>query len=180
MPKRGTASSDHEVIQPTNDLRRKVREVPLRSPDDDPVRRAEAALNALSRHFEDWMEAEVSLVAESRDRWAAAGLSAGEPREAFFRAVHDVKGQATTLGYPLAARAAASLCLLIERTSPEAPPPLALIDSHVEGIRAIFREGARDPADRVGSALVEALDRITAAHVAEHGLPEPDDGPSPF
>ncbi len=38
-----------------------------------------------------------------------------QQREALFRAAHDIKGQAATLGFPLAAAVADSLCRLIER-----------------------------------------------------------------
>lgn len=168
MPQRGETTREY-------DLRAKVREIPRQSAEDDPVARAEAALVILSRHFDDWMEDEVSKIAATRDDWAATGLAPGEPREVFFRAVHDVKGQATTLGFPLATRAAASLCMLLERMDPARAPPQSLIDSHVEAIRAIFRERAKDASDKLGNALVSALDGVTKAFVAEHGLPETSD-----
>ncbi len=48
-----------EYIEAKNDLRKKVREIRRRSPADDPVKRAEAALQILSTHFDDWMLDEV-------------------------------------------------------------------------------------------------------------------------
>lgn len=175
MPTSGGHTADTEIIEAKNDLRKKVREVPLRSPDDDPVRRAEAALGVLSRHFEDWMKDEIGKIASCRDDWAKAGFAGGPVRDAFFRSVHDVKGQAATLGYPLAARAAGSLCLLLDRTTEDAPPPPGLVDSHVEAIRAIFREGAKQEDDRVGLALVSALEGVARQYVDEHGIPELED-----
>jgi hypothetical protein len=47
------------------------------------------------------------------------------------------------------------------------------VDSHVEAIRAIVRERAKGEGDRVGKALVDALDGVTAEWLAENGLPEP-------
>ena len=63
MPPSGKTSSGEEIIRATVDLRKKVREIPIRSPEDDPVRRAEAALEVLSKHFDDWMEDEVATIA---------------------------------------------------------------------------------------------------------------------
>ena len=116
------------------------------------------------------MEDEVDKVAVSHDAWIRSGHDVGLDRAAFFRAVHDVKGQAATLGFPLAARAAASLCLLLERMDPARPMPRDLVDSHVEAIRAIFRERAKSETDSVGSALVTALDSVTAGWIADNGL----------
>lgn len=173
MPGSGEA---YEIIEARNDLRAKVREIRVRSPEDDPVARAEAALGALSQHFDGWMADEVARMVERRDAWLAAGAGPGEARDGFHRAVHDLKGQASTLGFPLAARVAASLCTLLERTDPETAIPEPLVASHVEAIRAIFREKARDESDRIGAALAESLDRLTEGFVGEHGRPEnPED-----
>jgi hypothetical protein len=80
------------------------------------------------------------------------------------RMAHDIRGQATTLGFPLAARVGASLCRLLE----ESPPTdlhdgafTQLIDQHVDAIRAIVREGVSKTKHRVGEALTTELEAIT-------------------
>jgi chemotaxis protein histidine kinase CheA len=173
MPERAEAEP-YEIIEARNDLRAKVREVRTRSPEDDPIRRAEAALAVLSRHFDDWMADEVSAMSDRRDSWVAAGMPAGELREAFYRAVHDLKGQASTLGFPLASRVAASLCQLLDHVDPDETPPRALVDGHVDAIRAIFREKAKDETDRVGHELAATLDELTTDYLGEHGLFAPE------
>ena len=104
-----------EIIEAKNDLRKKVRRIRRLSPADDPVKRAEAAIKILSEHFDDWMADEINVMFAARDAWRATGYRDGEERNAFYRAVHDIKGQSTTLGFPLATQVAASLCTLIER-----------------------------------------------------------------
>jgi len=69
-------------------------------------------------------------------------------REEFFRAAHDIKGQAATFGYPLAAEVADSLCRLVEHAPDQQCVPPALIDQHVDGVRAIMRKDAVQPATR--------------------------------
>jgi HPt (histidine-containing phosphotransfer) domain-containing protein len=149
-----------DIIAARTTLKAKVRKLRGRSPADHPVARAEAALATLATHFDGWMCEEVSRVAESRAAWAASGFAAGAAREAFHRAVHDIKGEAATLGFPLAAQVAASLCLILDRSNPEMAAPEALIRAHVDAIRAIVREEARDPDDPVGRPLAEALSRL--------------------
>ena len=162
----------YEIIETKNDLRKKVREVRQKGPGDDPVSRAEASLKVLSRHFEDWIKDEIDVIGRTRDAWSNVGLVPGEEREAFFRAVHDLKGQATTLGFPLATRVASSLCALLEGIEDPKLLPGQLIDGHVEAIRAIYREKARTDDDRIGLALATTLDDITTAYLAQHGKPD--------
>lgn len=180
MPHRKSASTGpggFEMIEARNDLRSKVREIPVNSPADDPVARAEAAVGRLAQHFDDWMKDEVSKVLDGHDAWVSTGHDPGEPQRAFYRAVHDVKGQAATLGFPLAAKAAASLCALLDHMDPARPVPRQLIDSHVDAIGAIFRERAKSDDDRVGTALVEALESVTGQYLSENGLASAEDLP---
>ena len=164
-----------EYIEAKNDLRKKVREIRRRSPADDPVKRAEAALQILSAHFDDWMLDEVRSMFETRDAWAAVDYCEGEEKRAFHRAVHDIKVQSTTLGFPLATQVAASLCTLIERIERRDLLPIEMIDKHVDAIRAIVREKAKDENDRIGARLAAALVDLATAYVEAHGRPDVED-----
>ena len=166
-----------EIIEAKNDLRKKVRRIRRLSPADDPVKRAEAAIKILSEHFDDWMADEINVMFAARDAWRATGYRDGEERNAFYRAVHDIKGQSTTLGFPLATRVAGSLCSLLERVTERALTPVDLVNQHVDAIRAIVRERAKDEQNRVGSALTQTLLDVTEAYIARHGhVDEEDDG----
>ncbi len=164
-----------EYIEAKNDLRKKVREIRRRSPADDPVKRAEAALQILSTHFDDWMLDEVKSMFETRAAWAAVDYREGEEKQAFHRAVHDIKGQSTTLGFPLATRVASSLCSLLERVTDRALVPIDLINQHVDAIRAIVRERAKDEQNRVGAVLTQTLLDVAEAYLTHHGHVEEDD-----
>src|ERR1043165_7939740 len=84
----------------------------------------------------------------------------GLPREALFRAAHDIKGQAATLGFPLVAAVAESLCRLLEETHDPRRIPLDLVDQHVDAVRAIFREHGRARAEVVAEALTRRLRQV--------------------
>ncbi|WP_181703218.1 Hpt domain-containing protein [Chthonobacter albigriseus] len=168
MPPR---SKPVDLIEPRNDLRKKVREIPGSNPADDPVARAEAALKTLSVQFDGWMEAEVDTIAARRLAWAKTDYADGPKREEFYRSVHDLKGQAATLGFPLAAHVAGSLCSLLERLPGPSLLPLPLIEQHVDAVRAIFREKAKSETDRIGQELAHALTKVADEYLAEHGTP---------
>ncbi|RXF72026.1 Hpt domain-containing protein [Hansschlegelia zhihuaiae] len=148
--------ADHVVLRPPNRLKaRAVRHVdPKDSSEVDPVRRAEHALDLLSHEFDLWMNAEI-------DALEAARLATAKRRDAgsladLYRAAHDLRGQAATFGFPLAGEIADGLCDLMDALG-DRPPPQPLVDHHVEAIRAIVREGARDRDHPLGAALAAGL-----------------------
>jgi hypothetical protein len=79
-------------------------------------------------------------------------------RAALHRAANDVKGHAATLGYPLAARIAASLCDLLESELRPAP----LVVAHVDAIRVIVRDQVHDESEPTALALVQELESQSA------------------
>jgi HPt (histidine-containing phosphotransfer) domain-containing protein len=152
--------ADHEVIVPPNKLKKAV--VKNRAPgtDVDPVSRAEQALADLSSEFTQWMEMECRRLDAARNQAKQSGLSS-KSREELFRAAHDIKGQAATLGFPLIAPVAESLCRLIEHTPEPTRIPLTLIDQHVDGIRAIAHKNTQGDAETTAIRLAHRLRQVT-------------------
>jgi hypothetical protein len=132
---------DHELITPdTSKLRKLVRAA---APgDDDPIARAEEALAQISSEFETWMTDECERLDAARRKVREIGLNRTTKEELFLSA-HDVKGDSGTFGYPAVAPAADSLCRLLEHTPDISRIPTAIIDQHVDAVRAIVREYAR-------------------------------------
>ena len=148
--------ADHEVITPPNKLEGAVG----RAIDgDDPVARAEAALAQLSSEFSGWMDDECEKLDRARRNARQASMAALQ-REALFRAAHDIKGQAATLGFPLVAAVAESLSRLIEETHDPRRIPLDLVDQHVDAVRAIIREHGRPQAEAVAATLTRTLRQV--------------------
>jgi hypothetical protein len=161
---------DHQVIHPRNTLKQRagVTRADGDGLDEDAIRRAEQALKALSVQFDGWME---EAARKLGTRWAdveRAGTGDGR-LAALHRDAHDIRGQATTLGFPLASRVGASLCLILE----EAPvaslaeePVRRLIGQHVDAIRAITREGVAKASNPIGGVLASELETIAEGLVA--------------
>jgi HPt (histidine-containing phosphotransfer) domain-containing protein len=120
------------------------------------IARAEAAVEEISNDFPAWMQADVERLAQRHAEFVAT--KGAELHTALHRATHDVKGHAATLGYPLAARVAASLCDLLESEL----RPAALVAAHVDVIQMIVRDSVRDESDPAALALVEALEAQSA------------------
>lgn len=152
--------ADHAVIIPKRNLKGYARRARIKVDelgfDAEAIERAEAALADLSAEFEDWMAREVERLSAARDALAAGGLGQAT-RAALYAASHDIKGEAATFGYPLAARVAESLCRLLDGIAEDAAVPIGLIMQHVDAIRAIVRENAKGPDHPLALALAEEL-----------------------
>jgi HPt (histidine-containing phosphotransfer) domain-containing protein len=150
--------ADHEVITPPNELRKVV--TATLDPNDDPVARAEAALAQLSTEFSGWMHAECERLEVARQGVSTRGFTE-KAHEELFRAAHDIKGEAATFGYPALAGVAESLCRLLEHTPELTRIPLALVNQHVDAIRAIAREYGRADLPDIARTLTARLREVT-------------------
>jgi chemotaxis protein histidine kinase CheA len=128
----------HHVITQPNPLRRVLRRVPD-DDKDDPVARAEKALEGLSGEFKAWMAVEADRLSAAWDAIRNEGFSS-EARDELFHAAHDIKGDAVTFGFPSAGAAAESLCRIIEHAPELARVPSDLIMHHINAVQAIVRQ----------------------------------------
>ena len=164
--------ADYEIIKPKVDLRKKIRILPS-SPDFDPVAKAEEALERLSTNFGDWMKEEV---AKLQATWTTIGDSELDEEKVtlIFRSAHDIKGQAHTMGFPIAGMIAGSLCDLIEKVPTENLPKELLL-KHVQAITAVVNEDAREEDNLVGKELATELANRAGEIVEEFGLEKEKD-----
>jgi HPt (histidine-containing phosphotransfer) domain-containing protein len=163
--------ADYEVITPPHELRKAV--APADGVTDDPVARAEAALAELSSEFGGWMDSECDRLEAARRDVKRDGFTE-KTHDMLFRAAHDIKGEAGTFGYPAVAGIADSLCRLVEHTPEMARIPLALVDQHVDAIRAVVREYARPDLLEAAAALTKRLREVTDEFLRQENSFRPD------
>ncbi len=144
-----------EVFMPPNILKAKVGGT-VTGLDMAAVKRAEQAMEELKVEFTDWLTKDITRLGETYAAFAA-DMSAARAGE-LFRASHDLKGQATTFGYPLIARVASSLSKLIDELGSADKIPTPLVAAHVDAIRVIFRDKIKDISDLTALTLVEELE----------------------
>ena len=166
------AFKDHQVITPdTRKFRRIMRDALPGEP--DPVEAAERALSRLKSDFPQWMKDECAHLDAARQNVKNNELSK-ETSQELFLAAHNIKGDAATFGFPEVVRAADSLCRLIEHTPDMMRIPIALVDQHVDAIRAIVRETARPDVEEMAEALTSKLREVTDEFLAHETRGRPD------
>jgi HPt (histidine-containing phosphotransfer) domain-containing protein len=140
---------------------------------DDPVARAEAAMEKLAGEFTAWMYDECERLEAAREDVVRHGLTQ-KTHGPLFRAAHDIKGEAATFGYPALAGAADSLCRLLEHTPQLTHIPITLLDQHVSAVRAIFREYDRPYLSEMAAALTNKLRDVTNEFLEHENSFRPD------
>lgn len=151
---------NHQIIRPPHDLKKKAKPLKGNAQMEDPIAKAEQALQKLSANFSIWIEDEVAHLVE---KWGAAkddSLSK-DSLDTLFRAAIDIKGQAETFGYPIAGFIADSLCRLIEHGQAGHSMPYQLVDQHVQAIRAVVQEGAKGEESTIALTLLKSLKDVT-------------------
>ncbi len=154
---------ESEMIQPTNVLRLKVGGGRL---DMSAVAKAEAALKSLSGNFVEWLGEEIAKLDAARAVTKASGME-GQNGEALYICAHDLKGLGGTYEFPLITRLAGSLCRLIEEPTMRSAAPAALIDAHIDAIRAALRDNIRTDDDATVRALAAGLEENVSRFVPQ-------------
>jgi chemotaxis protein histidine kinase CheA len=151
-----------QVIPPSSTLRLKVGAGRLGAIDAAAIAKAEAALKNLSGNFFQWLQDEIAKLEAARQQVRTNGVAVETMENLYLRA-HDLKGLGTTYGYQLITRIAASLCRLIDEKDKRLEAPMALIDAHIDAIKAAVRENMTSDDHPVGGALVAELERKVKA-----------------
>ena len=154
-------SDPAQVFRPPNTLRSKVGGG--FGINADAIAKAEEALKAMSAQFGQWLNDEIVKLDQAQADIRAKGYTPETAEALYFRA-HDLKGLGATYQYPLVTRIAGSLCRLMDDTDKRMQAPLAILDAHVDAIRAVVRDGIQTDDHPTGRILAETLE----AKVAEH------------
>lgn len=152
-----------QIIQVPNTLRLKVGGR-LGALDPAAIAKAEAALKNLSGNFGQWLQDEITKLETARQTVRNEGPTMAN-MEALYLRTHDLKGLGTTYGFPLITRIAASLCVLTDDETKRISAPMALIDAHIDAIKAAVRDDIKTDEHPVGRALAHELERRVAETV---------------
>ena len=156
-------SNSAQVIRPPNNLRQKVGGG--FGINADAIAKAEEALRAMSAQFSQWLSDEVAKLDKAQADIREKGYTPETAEALYFRA-HDLKGLGTTYEYPLVTRIAGSLCKMLDDADRRITAPIAILDAHIDAIRAVVRDQIKTDEHPTGRALAETLEARVADHLA--------------
>ena len=150
----------HEVIQPPTRLADKVTKT--RGDPAAAVKRAERAVQAVAQEFGGHLGKELDVLVNLQMRFRAEGSDAA--LEAIRAIVHDLRGQGTTLGFPLVTEIGSSLCRYLAERDMTKPVSAELVERHVEALRVVYRDRIDGRGDelsqKVANGLRMAVDKL--------------------
>lgn len=145
------------VIPPRTDLRDRV----MKSGSADNASRkaiqaAEEAINDLSVEFDNWMNEAIDDLSEKVEIVKEEGMKSTSGNQ-LHTIVHDLKGQASTLGYPTVAEICDTLCNLLEKAPDVNRISPRIVEVHVQAIRTIVQECSKNQDDAKANAISLSL-----------------------
>jgi chemotaxis protein histidine kinase CheA len=106
--------------------------------------------------FTDWAGTDVAEALAAVDKLADGG--AEEATDLIFRVAHDLKGQGTTFGYPLATQIAGLLCDFIRSTnSSPSIDSVSVIRAHLSALNLVLKQNIKGEGDAASKQLIEKL-----------------------
>jgi hypothetical protein len=159
-----TAGSEPELINSPISLKEHIRKTPGGDAlDMSVVVKAETAIKEISADFPQWMSAEIDALRSLRDEFRMNGLNTENARELFLH-LHNIRGQAATLGFPLVGQIAGSLCEVVQNI-PAKDIPKEVIENHIDAIFAIVNEKATGTGNEIARKLVARLCTVTKEYL---------------
>ncbi|MFN3314632.1 MAG: Hpt domain-containing protein [Hyphomonas sp.] len=134
---------------------------------EDMFSKAEDAVDALADEFEGWMRDDLEKL---REAWAVvrANETSTDAYRALYTCSHNIRGAASSYGFPAVSRLCGSLCTLLGETKPGENS--ALINLHIDACRAAVATGPQgEGSQSVADQLCDALERKVAEKVAASG-----------
>ena len=118
---------------------------------------AEKKIASASLGFTDWAGADVAEALGALGKLENGGDDE-EATSLIFRVAHDLKGQGTTFGYPLATQIAGLLCDFI-RSAASAPSAdlVSVIRAHLAALNLVLKQNIKGDGDTAAQQLVEKL-----------------------
>lgn len=157
-----TTKSKPEVIRPPA-LSKKVPKFGGPS-SEDAVRNADRILQTIAGEFQDLLGEELQALDLLMLEYKQSPTD--DVLDKLFRRIHNLRGQGTTMGFPLVTRIGTSFCrYLIERNSSR-PVNVPLIQQHLQALNIVLKEKLANENDKVSQQVAAALEEAVQREMA--------------
>lgn len=132
------------------------------------IKAAEEAIEELSVEFDDWIQGDVEEIIKTCNLIKQDGWTENN-KDRLFTLTHDLKGQATTLGYPVITDICNTLCHLLEKIPDTSNISPRVVETFAESINTILNQCDKNEDNEKAFAISSGL-RQMAMKILKHEL----------
>ena len=132
------------------------------NPLKETLARAEEATTALRANYTEWARIDVDNTQALLDAAKKAPEERREQLDLLYAAMHNIKGQGTSFGYPLVTRIGQSLCRLVAPGRALDEAGLKVAQAHLDALKLVLAQKIAGKGGEVGDKLAAKLESMTA------------------
>ncbi len=132
------------------------------NPLKETLARAEEATTALRANYTEWARIDVDHTQALLDAAKKGPEGRREKLDLLYAAMHNIKGQGTSFGYPLVTRLGKSLCRLIAPSRALDDAGLKIAQAHLDALKLVLDQKIAGTGGEVGEKLAARLEGLTA------------------
>lgn len=133
------------------------------NPLKETLARAEEATTALRANYTEWARIDVDHTQALLDAAKKGPEGRREQLDLLYQAMHNIKGQGTSFGYPLVTRIGQSLCRLLAPGRPIDDDGLKIAQAHLDALKLVLIQKIAGKGGETGDKLAAKLESMTAA-----------------
>src|SRR5262249_24595126 len=132
------------------------------NPLKETLARAEEATTALRANYTEWARIDVDHTQALLDAAKKDAEGRREQLDLLHAAMHNIKGQGASFGYPLVTRIGQSLCRLIAPGRSLDDAGLNIAQAHLDALKLVLDQKVAGAGGEVGDKLAARLEDLTA------------------
>ena len=132
------------------------------NPLKETLARAEEATTALRANYTEWARIDLNHTQVLLDAAKKGPERRREQLDLLYAAMHNIKGQGTSFGYPLVTRIGQSLCRLIAPGRALDDAGLKIAQAHLDALKLVLDQKIAGKGGEVGEQLAARLESLTA------------------
>jgi len=133
------------------------------NPLKETLARAEEATTALRANYTKWARADVDKTQTFLDSAKADLAVRREQLDHLYAAMHNMKGQGSSFGYPLVTRVSQSLCRLLAPGRDVDDAGLKIAQAHLDALKLILDQQIAGKGGEIGEKLAQRLEALVGS-----------------
>jgi len=132
------------------------------NPLKETLARAEEATTALRANYTEWARIDVDHTQALLDGAKRDAEGRRAQLDLLYAAMHNIKGQGSSFGYPLVTRIGQSLCRLVAPGLTVDEAGLKIVQAHLDALKLVLAQKIAGKGGEVGDKLAAKLESMTA------------------